>query len=855
MGYRELVRLVWSLFVCSSLLLLGSCAPEIVVPSDETTGETGDGDGDGDGCEFGSEGCLCDIGAVCDAGLVCVNGICGVSECGNGVLGPGEECDDGNTSNTDTCVEGCKLAACGDGYVGPGEGCDDGNAIEDDACDNACKLASCGDGEVQQGEACDDGDANNEDECLDTCALASCGDGHVHEGFEACDDANPNDGDACVSCEVAVCGDGHVQADVEACDDGNMDETDACLSSCESASCGDGHVHAGSEDCDDANADDTDACLDSCEAASCGDGHLQVGVEMCDDGNFVDDDECDNDCELTSCGDGLVQMGEECDDGDDLNSNACVQGCRIASCGDGFVFFGEEQCDDGNLDNTDDCPQTCSDHVCGDGFVHAETEACDDANGIDTDACLQSCVAASCGDGIIHAGVEECEDGNLDETDGCAACQLAVCGDGFLHAGFEVCDDGNDVESDGCKTDCEGTPIHTVALGWGNTCVLFEGETTVRCWGRGDKGANGVNNEINYGVHPGSMPSPNVLFDLLEGSPTQLEGGEFHFCARLSSGQVVCWGGNEHGELGQGSIADLGDDPWELPAQPIEGLEDITQVAVGRYHSCARKADGGVRCWGYNMGGWLGYGHKLNIGDQPGEMPPPFVNVGDPVAALTAGNQHTCALMESGRVRCWGQNFVGQLGIGSVNTYGDDPGEMPPADIDLGPGLAIQIDAGDNHTCALMNTGAVRCWGTGGGGALGYGNTQALGDQPGEMPPPDVDVGGDVVQIAVGAYYTCALLVGGNVRCWGENNVGQLGYGNSPAWVGDNPGEMPPPNVDIGGAAVGLFSEWRHACALLTDGSLRCWGGGANGNLGYENAGQDIGNSPGEMPPPPVPVW
>ena len=850
MRYSGVMRLRWSLFACASILLV-SCSDDVILPADEATGETGDGDGDGDGCQFGTEGCLCDVGSVCDAGLVCVNGICGASECGNGVLGPGEECDDGNTVNTDTCVDGCKLATCGDGYVGPGEGCDDGNAIDDDACDGACKLASCGDGEVQQGEACDDGDANNEDECLDTCVLASCGDGHIHEGFESCDDANPDDTDACVSCEPASCGDGHVQAGAEACDDGNADDTDACLSSCDSASCGDGHVQAGSEECDDANAIDTDACVNDCEAATCGDGHLQADVEMCDDGNSEDDDACDNDCELTSCGDAVVQIGEECDDGDNVNTNACVENCKLAICGDGFFHVGFEQCDDGDLDNTDDCPQTCTTHFCGDGFVHALYEECDDANGLATDACAY-CDTAYCGDGFIHDGVEDCEDGNLDETDDCAACQSASCGDGFIYEGVELCDDGNDVESDGCTGDCEGTPIQTVGMGHVNTCVVFEGETTVRCWGRPDMGGNGVNNVIYYGHAPGSMPSPNAI---INGSPTQLQGGWFHICALLSSGQVFCWGENEFGQLGQGSTGDLGDEPGDLPEPPINGLVDIAEIAVGSHHSCARQEDGGVRCWGYNMGGWLGYGHKLNLGDQQGEMPTPLVNVGGPVAAITAGDQHTCALMESGRVRCWGTNLHGQLGIGNTTAVGDNPGEMPPADIDLGPGTVVQLDAGYNHTCALMDSGVVRCWGQGGDGALGNGSAQSLGDQPGEMPPPDANVGGNAVQIAVGAGYTCARLVGGAVRCWGTNGYGQLGYGNSPDAIGDAPNELPPPDVQIGGVAVGVFGDYRHTCVLLMDGSLRCWGWGGNGVLGYENFSQDIGNGPGEMPPPPVPVW
>jgi alpha-tubulin suppressor-like RCC1 family protein len=238
-------------------------------------------------------------------------------------------------------------------------------------------------------------------------------------------------------------------------------------------------------------------------------------------------------------------------------------------------------------------------------------------------------------------------------------------------------------------------------------------------------------------------------------------------------------------------------------------------------------------------------------------MPPPLVDVGGPVAALAAGVEHNCALMQTGAVRCWGVNTFGQLGIGTTAAVGDNPGEMPPADIDLGPGVVTQLDAGTDQTCALMDSGVVRCWGAAAYGALGYGNTLPLGDQPGEMPPPDVDVGGTVVQIAAGESSVCALLVGGTVRCWGANSFGQLGYGNENP-VGDVPGEMPPADVDVGGPAVALYGDYRHYCALLMDGTLRCWGDNGSGRLGYDFLdffNVSIGDDPGEMPPPPVEVW
>ena len=100
------------------------------------------------------------------------------------------------------------------------------------------------------------------------------------------------------------------------------------------------------------------------------------------------------------------------------------------------------------------------------------------------------------------------------------------------------------------------------------------------------------------------------------------------------------------------------------------------------------------------------------------------------------------------------------------------------------------------HTCVLLVGGNVRCWGDGGGGQLGYGNSNDIGDQPGEMPPANVNLGGPVEQLFVGGAHNCALMGDGTLRCWGANNYGQLGYGNTNS-VGDQPGEMPPPPVPV----------------------------------------------------------
>jgi alpha-tubulin suppressor-like RCC1 family protein len=377
---------------------------------------------------------------------------------------------------------------------------------------------------------------------------------------------------------------------------------------------------------------------------------------------------------------------------------------------------------------------------------------------------------------------------------------------------------------------------------------VFEGSQTVRCWGGNGSGQLGINNTTSFGDDPGEMPAPNAL---VGAAFDQVDSGTEHVCALLGGASVVCWGGNTYGQLGLGNTASLGDAPGELPAVGVGGLGPIAQISAHQ-QTCVVHVNGSARCWGRNSSGALGLGNTSNLGDGPGEMPPPLLNLGGPVASISTGGSHVCALMQTGRVRCWGENFYGSLGIGTSNDIGDNPGEMPPPEADTGPGTVVQVGVGGNFTCALIDDGSVRCWGFGAWGQLGGANSH-VGNSPGDMPPPIVNVGGNVVQIAVGGSHTCALLDNGAVRCWGDNSSGKLGYGHVDD-IGDQLVEMPPANVNVGGPATQVFVSDGHSCALLVDGTLRCWGAGSGGRLGYGN-NNNIGDQPGEMPPAPVPLW
>ena len=365
----------------------------------------------------------------------------------------------------------------------------------------------------------------------------------------------------------------------------------------------------------------------------------------------------------------------------------------------------------------------------------------------------------------------------------------------------------------------------------GHSCVIISGNS-VRCWGENSLG------ELGYG-HTHGIGDVIRLGDVNVGEAvTQIAIGNRHTCALLDTGNVRCWGGNHHGQLGYGHTNNVGDDESPASAGDVNVGRTVTQIAVGPGHTCALLDTGNVRCWGANSRGQLGYGHRNNVGDDESPASVGDVNVGGTVTQIAVGFEHTCALLDTGNVRCWGANSRGQLGYGHTDRIGDDESPASAGNVNVGGTVTVtQIAAGDQHTCALLDTGNVRCWGANISGQLGYGHRNNVGDDESPASAGNVNVGGTVTvtQIAAGDQHTCALLDTGNVRCWGANISGQLGYGHRNN-VGDDESPASIGNVNVGGRvmqiAVGLTIS-QHTCALLDTGNVRCWGANSRGQLGY----------------------
>jgi cysteine-rich repeat protein len=564
-----------------------------------------------------------------------------------------------------------------------------------------------------------------------------------------------------------------------------------------SPECGDGKVDPG-EECDDGNDNNSDMCVEGCLNASCGDGFKGIG-EGCDDGNMVDDDACDNSCTPTGCGDGNVDPGEECDDGNADNTDDCLDTCAAPSCGDGYVWAGNETCDDANMDNTDDCLDTCEAPSCGDGYVWAGNEACDDANMDNTDDCLDTCEASSCGDGFVWAGNEDCDDANMQN-------------------------------SDGCEDDCTVTVgAMKIVHGYEHTCALFwTGE--VRCWGDGGYGQLGYGNTLDIG---NNEPANTVGFVDLGGTAVDLAAGYRHNCAVLDDASLVCWGANDYGQLGYASTGQVGDSESPAVVGAVDVGDNVVAVSLGSLHSCVLTDQQTVRCWGYNARGQLGQGNTTTIGDTEHPYVINAISLGDDAIDMWTGSSSTCALLAGGGVRCWGDNNFGQLGYGHTNDIGDNEVPSSAPTVPLGNTPVVDMAIGGLHTCVLYDDGNVRCWGYNSLGQLGYGNTTTIGDN--ETPPAvgTVDVGASVDEIWASAFNTCVRM-GTNVKCWGEGSPGINGTANTMD-LGDNEVPSSFANIDVGfnvsalgGAGVGS----KHICALSGI-DLRCWGNNGAGQLGY----------------------
>ncbi len=243
-----------------------------------------------------------------------------------------------------------------------------------------------------------------------------------------------------------------------------------------------------------------------------------------------------------------------------------------------------------------------------------------------------------------------------------------------------------------------GGEVANLAAGDNHACALFT-NGGVKCWGRNNYGQLGDGTNVYSSV-------PVQVYNLTTGV-TSLAAGDNYTCAILSVGKVQCWGANESGQLGDGSLVN------QFKPVDVVGLpQGITALAAGFAHTCALTSQGELLCWGNNDRGQLGDDHAINH-----FQPSPVLGLEHNVKTVVAGDQFTCVLTAEGKVKCWGYNSQGQIGDGT------DTDQSSPADVVGLSGTAIILAAGNRHVCAAMQSGQVKCWG---GYSFGVDETKSL---------------------------------------------------------------------------------------------------------------------------------
>lgn len=411
-----------------------------------------------------------------------------------------------------------------------------------------------------------------------------------------------------------------------------------------------------------------------------------------------------------------------------------------------------------------------------------------------------------------------------------------------------------------------------------NTCIIYD-DYLIKCWGDQTYGAIGWQAPQNHmGLGRGTMGS--VLRTIDFGTNRRIKSSiainasvdieNYGGCAILDNDTVKCWGFGSYGGNGVGNTGHYGDYNLEMgdnwPAVNLNaGAAVPIQVSRGYEFSCALVSDGRVKCWGRNHVGQLGIGDTTDRATAPGNTPNTyaFIDLGTGLTAtyIASGAYHSCAILNDNTVKCWGYNAQGQLGVGDTANRGDNPGEMgdalPIAELGTGK-IPVKLALGDYFSCALFNDGDVKCWGENQYGQLGQGNTSYRGGGPAQMGDNLLAInwgsGAEAIDMDSSAYGVCALLdidndtIGDQMKCVGRNELGQLGQehkfhiGKSLFSLGDN---LDPINLGTGLKPVAIATGLHNSCALLDNGSVKCFGMNHTGVLGSEN--YLTGDFPGEV--------
>ncbi len=353
--------------------------------------------------------------------------------------------------------------------------------------------------------------------------------------------------------------------------------------------------------------------------------------------------------------------------------------------------------------------------------------------------------------------------------------------------------------------------VQAVTIGEGYTCALLTKAGDVKCWGNNDAGqlGNGTQAEHNVPVNVKGLTA----------GVRDIGAGHGYSCALTELNGVKCWGFNYYGQLGDGTTTDR-----NAPVDVAGLTSGVQAISIGDGHACALTTANKAKCWGQNFDGQLGDGTS-GIGNHR-TTPVDVVALTGTIQAISVGSGLTCALIGapgSGGVKCWGANESGQLGDGTRTAH------TTPVDVRGLTSGVLAIATGSGYACALTTAHGVKCWGFNGSGQLGDGTTVDR-DTP-------VDVSGltsgvqAIAADATASDHTCALIKTGGVKCWGFNFDGQLGDGTH-----QNYHYTPVDVIGLSNAVQPITVNGSHTCALTGEpsgpGGIKCWGDNIYGELG-----------------------
>jgi alpha-tubulin suppressor-like RCC1 family protein len=384
-----------------------------------------------------------------------------------------------------------------------------------------------------------------------------------------------------------------------------------------------------------------------------------------------------------------------------------------------------------------------------------------------------------------------------------------------------------------------------IAAGLVHTCAL-KSDGTVFCWGDNTSG------QLGQGSRGGFSAAPTFAVSGLSNA-VSIAGGHVHTCAVRADGAALCWGDNASGQLGRGNTTT----PPSSAAAPVLNLTGAIAITGGSDHACALRSDGNVLCWGGNESGQIGDGTNAQ------RLVPTQVVGLNTATEITAGSNFTCALEPNDTPRCWGDNSVGQLGdgtrvaetipsvvsggSGSINARGIAAGYFETcARRDNGAGacwgrgpdgdgtLSFRVSpitltevtnasmvVASEHFCFQRSNGSTQC--------LGRNDFDQVGDGVNRDPEARAVAATllpNAVSIAAGDLHTCAVLANGTATCWGYNSSGQ---------VGDNTfvnRTAPTPVTGLTNLRGVIAAGGAHSCAVRGDGTVACWGANLDGELG-----------------------